>query len=62
VLIPGRKTLESGTAIARRDSRIAKVSTKNDSEGARISFRFRSDIPAYKVRLRNDFVEFFISE
>jgi hypothetical protein len=62
VIIPGRKTMESGTAIARRDSRIAKVSTKNGSEGARVSFRFRSDIPAYKVRLRNDFVEFFISE
>ena len=61
VIIPGRKTMESGTAIARRDARIAKVTTKNGSEGARISFRFRSDIPAYKVRLRNDFVEFFIS-
>jgi hypothetical protein len=62
VIIPGRKTMESGTAIARRDSRIAKVSTKNGSDGARVSFRFRSDIPAYKVRLRNDFVEFFISD
>jgi PilZ domain-containing protein len=62
VIIPGRKTMESGTAIARRDSRIAKVSTRNGSDGARVSFRFRSDIPAYKVRLRNDFVEFFISD
>lgn len=62
VIIPGRKTMESGTAIARRDSRIAKVTTKNGSDGARISFRFRSDIPAYKVRLRNDFIEFFISD
>jgi hypothetical protein len=62
VIVPGRKTMESGTAIARRDSRIAKVTTKNGSDGARISFRFRSDIPAYKVRLRNDFIEFFISD
>lgn len=62
VIIPGRKTMESGTAIAKRDARIAKVSTKNGSDGARVSFRFRSDIPAYKVRLRNDFVEIFISE
>lgn len=61
VIIPGRKTLESGAPIARRDSRIAKVSTTNGKEGARVSFRFRSDIPAYKVRLKNDFVEFFIS-
>ncbi|HTV25946.1 MAG TPA: hypothetical protein VMG12_44920, partial [Polyangiaceae bacterium] len=61
VIIPGRKTMESATAISKRDARIAKVTTKNGSEGARVSFRFRSDIPAYKVRLRNDFVEFFIS-
>jgi hypothetical protein len=62
VIIPGRKTLDSGGAIARRDSRIAKVSTRNGSDGARVSFRFRSDIPAYKVRLRGNFVEFFISK
>jgi len=61
VIIPGRRTLESGTAIARRDRRIAKVSTSNGSDGARVSFRFRSEIPAYKVRLKNDYVEFFIS-
>lgn len=54
--------MESGTAIARRDPRIAKVSTKNGSDGTRISFRFRSGIPGYKVRLRKDYVEFFISE
>jgi PilZ domain-containing protein len=62
VIIPGRKVMESGTAIARRDPRIAKVSTKNGSDGTHISFRFRSGIPGYKVRLRKDYVEFFISE
>ena len=61
VFIPGRKTMESGTAISRRDDRIAKVVTRNGTEGARVSFRFRGPIPAYKVRLRKDFVEFFIS-
>jgi hypothetical protein len=61
VIIPARKTMESGTAISRRDPRIAKVSTKNGADGARVSFRFRSGVPAYKVRLRKDFVEFFIS-
>jgi hypothetical protein len=61
VIIAGRKTMESGTAIAKRDPRIAKVSTKNGTDGTRVSFRFRSDIPAYKVRLKQDFVEFFIS-
>jgi hypothetical protein len=62
VIIPGRKVMESGTAIAHRDPRIAKVSTKNGSDGTRVSFRFRSSIPGYKVRLRKDYVEFFISE
>jgi hypothetical protein len=37
------------------------VTTKNGTDGTRVSFRFRSDIPAYKVRLKQDFVEFFIS-
>jgi hypothetical protein len=61
VIVPGRKTMESGNAIARRDHRIAKVTTRNGSEGTRVSFRFRSDIPAYKVRLRKDYIEFFLS-
>lgn len=61
VIVPGRKTMESANTIARRDHRIAKVTTRNGAEGARVSFRFRSDIPAYKVRLRNDYIEFFIS-
>ena len=61
VVIPGRKTLESGDAIARRDGRIARVATSNGQEGARISFRFRDSVPPYRVRLRKDFVEFAIS-
>jgi len=61
VVIPGRKTLEKGDAIARRDQRIARVATSNDSAGARITFRFRDGVPPYRVRLRNDFVEFSIS-
>ncbi len=61
VVIPGRKAMESGTAISRRDDRISRVVTRNGPEGARISFRFRGTIPAYKVRLRKDFIEFFIS-
>jgi hypothetical protein len=61
VFIPGRRILESGTAIAKRDPGIAKVSTTNSSDGTRVSFRFRDGIPAYKVRLRNDYVEFLIN-
>jgi hypothetical protein len=61
VVIPDRKTLESGDAIARRDPRIARVATSNTGEGARISFRFRDGVPPYRVRLRKDYVEFSIS-
>lgn len=61
VIIPGRKAMESGSSISRRDERIAKVSTKNGTDATRVSFRFKDAIPAYKVRLRKDYVEFFIS-
>jgi hypothetical protein len=61
VIIEGRKTMESAVGIAQRDDRIAKVLTRNGSDGARVSFRFRRAVPGYKVRLRKDFVEFFIS-
>jgi hypothetical protein len=61
VVVVGRKALETPTSIARRDARIAKATLRNGSEGARLSFRFRSTIPAYKVRLRKDYVEIFIS-
>jgi hypothetical protein len=61
VVVVGRKALEPPTSIARRDARIAKATLKNGGEGARLSFRFRSTIPGYKVRLRKDYVEIFIS-
>ncbi|MEY2929497.1 MAG: hypothetical protein RL033_246, partial [Pseudomonadota bacterium] len=61
ITIVGRRVLDSANAIAKRDSRIAKVSTHNSSQGTRVSFRFRDEIPAYKVRLRRDAVEFLIS-
>jgi hypothetical protein len=61
ITIPGRRVLDSGAAITRRDGRIAKVSTHNSAQGTRVSFRFRETIPAYKVRLRKDVVEFWIS-
>jgi hypothetical protein len=61
VVIGGRKLVEPTTSITRRDARIAKLTARAGSEGTRLSFRFRSTIPAYKVRLRQDYVEIFIS-
>lgn len=62
VVIPGRKVMESGSAIAKRDKRIARVKTSNGGSGAQITFQFKDGIPGYRVRLRKDFVEFLISE
>lgn len=61
VNLPGVKVMESPKAIMERDNRIARVKTKNSSSGAEISFQFKDGIPGYKVRLRKDYVEFFIS-
>jgi len=61
VVLPGRKAMESGSAIAQRDKRIASVRTKNPSSGAQISFQFKNGVPGYRVRLRKDYVEFLIS-
>jgi hypothetical protein len=61
VELPGRRVLEGGAAIPKRDDRIAEVRTKNGPTGARVTFVFRSKIPTYKVRLRKNYVEFFIS-
>lgn len=61
VVIPGRKAMETGRAIEKRDRRILHVKSSNTAEGARIFFEFRGPVPPYKVRLKNDFVEFLIS-
>lgn len=61
VVLPGVKVMENGTAIAKRDERIAKVTVENTTEGAKVTFRFRTEVPPYRVRLRKDFVEFLIS-
>ncbi|MFC1641272.1 PilZ domain-containing protein [Myxococcota bacterium] len=63
VMIPGRKVMESPRGIAKRDARIATVSSQNTSAGARVTFKFhRGQLPGYRIRLRKDFVQFLISE
>ena len=61
VVIPGRKAMESGRNIEKRDKRIAQVKASNTDRGASITFKFRGKVPAYRVRLHRDFVEFLIS-
>ena len=62
VLVPGHKVMEQGSNIAKRDNRISSVRTSNRTEGAEVSFRFRDSIPAYRVRLRRDYMEILIGE
>jgi hypothetical protein len=61
VFLPNRKLLETGKAIARRDDRIVEVRTSNETRGARVTFVFQGQVPGYKVRLKGQYVEFFIS-
>ena len=60
VLVPGHKVMEQGSSIAKRDTRISSVHTSNRTEGAEVAFRFRDSVPAYRVRLRRDYVEILI--
>jgi urease beta subunit len=62
VLVPGHKVMEQGASIAKRDNRISSVHTSNRTEGAEVAFRFRDSIPAYRVRLRRDYMEVLIGE
>ncbi|HET9934200.1 MAG TPA: PilZ domain-containing protein [Polyangiaceae bacterium] len=61
VTVPERKVMEAVTAIAKRDDRIARVRSNNGDAGAQLSFRFKDEVPSYRVRLRRDYVEVLIS-
>jgi hypothetical protein len=61
VKIPGRKVMESPRGIEQRDRRISRVRVNNEPSLAQVSFQFKGPVPAYRVRLRKDFVEFLIS-
>ena len=61
VLIPNRKLMEQGGGIAKRDTRFARVRTTNTPGGAQVRVAFKSTVPAYRVRLRQDYIELLIS-
>lgn len=61
VMLPGVKVMEATKGIEQRDPRIARVKTRNSTNGAEISFQFKDGIPGYKVRLKKDYVEFLVS-
>jgi hypothetical protein len=61
VLIPSRKFMEQGAGLAKRDKRFARVRTTNTPGGAQVRIAFNGTVPAYRVRLRRDYVELLIS-
>jgi hypothetical protein len=61
VLIPDRKLMEQGAAIAKRDARISRIRTTNIPGGAQLRIAFRDGVPGYRVRLRRDYLELLIS-
>ena len=60
VVVPNRKVMEQGAGIAKRDPRIARVRTVNTPNGAQITFQFKDGVPAYRARLRRDFIEILV--
>ncbi len=60
VVVPQRKVMEQGAGISKRDPRIARVRTVNTPNGAQITFQFKDGVPAYRARLRRDYIEFLI--
>jgi hypothetical protein len=61
VLVPGRKLMEEGGPIAKRDPRIARIRTTNTPGGAQVRIAFQGSVPGYRVRLRRDYIELLIS-
>ena len=61
VIIPNRKTLESPKGYVKQDARFELVSAANAEFGVKILWRFKDEIPGYRVRLRKNTVEFLIS-
>jgi hypothetical protein len=62
VIVPGRKAMESPKGFVSKDPRFSKISAQNTSDGVKITWTFKSEVPAYRVRLRKTNVEVLISE
>jgi len=60
IVVPNRKVMEQGAGITSRDPRIARVRTVNTPNGAQVTFQFKDGVPAYRARLRRDYVEFLV--
>lgn len=62
VIVPGRKAMESPKGFVSRDPRFAKISAQSTTEGVKLTWTFKEEVPGYRVRLRKNNVEVLISE
>jgi hypothetical protein len=57
VVVPGRKSLSTSTALVRKDKRIASLDVIPREDATEINVRFKGDAPAYLVKVRSDRIE-----
>ncbi|NUO47508.1 MAG: hypothetical protein HOV80_01485, partial [Polyangiaceae bacterium] len=57
VVVPGRKSLSTSTALVRKDKRIASLDVIPREDATEINVRFKGEAPAYLVKVRSDRIE-----
>jgi len=53
--------MEKGAGLSKRDPRDARVRATNTPGGAPLRLEFKDGVPAYRIRLRRDYIELLIS-
>jgi len=61
VVIPGRKALDSASALAAKDPRIAAIRMANENGGAELTVTFKDGVPNYQVKARGDTLEMHLA-
>lgn len=57
IVVPGRKSLSTSTALVRKDKRISSLDVIPREEATEINVRFKGEPPAYLVKVRSDRLE-----
>jgi hypothetical protein len=57
IVVPGRKSLSTSTALVRKDKRIQALDVIPREDATEINVRFKGEPPAYLVKVRSDRVE-----
>jgi hypothetical protein len=57
LVVPGRKSLSTSTALVRKDKRISSLDVIPREDATEIGVRFKGEPPAYLVKVRSDRVE-----